>query len=68
MDAIEWLKNYLNVHKVANVKDIRECAKGFGIKKRDLKEAKRSLRIITTSDWIKGFGAENWYWSLPDKE
>jgi len=41
MNAVEWLKSYLSVHQPANVRDIRECAKGFGIKRKELQEAKK---------------------------
>jgi len=66
MNSVEWLKSYLSARQPANVRDIRECAKGFGIKRKKLQEAKKLLGVVVTNDFVKGHGAENWYWSLPN--
>lgn len=57
MDAKKWLIGFLKDHGECSCDTVREAALEAGISKRDLKAAKLSCGVVSTSVV---------YWSLPE--
>ena len=72
MTAKEWLYDYLSNHSAENpaeVSMIMAAGKSAGYSRKELREAKRELGVITTNNWNKETGvASEWYWTLPEAE
>lgn len=67
-DVEKWLEQRLTGRGEVNVEDIRKEAKASGIKRKQLREAKRSLGVETVNDWAANGETLNWFWLLPNKE
>ena len=61
----EWLMSFLAERKEVLVDVIKAEAKAAGYTKKELKAAKKALRVKTVNDWEPTFGTSAWWWKLP---
>lgn len=66
-DVENWLERRLKGRGEVNVEDIRRDARATGIKRKQLREAKRALGVETINDWAANGETLNWFWLLPQQ-
>ena len=66
----EWLKFFLLGFgdEPVDVSEIKRAAAESGYKKKELRDAKNKLRVVTTNNWCPGCATSAWYWSLQKDE
>lgn len=64
LTAYEWLQDYLK-DGPRDLDSVRGCYRAAGFTRGQIKDAKRALHVITTSNGSKDHPATVWYWSMP---